>query len=117
MSDQTKHCKGCKQDKKVSEFYNMKYQGKLKGERTYYMSRCKQCYKDKQYEVYSATRKQHTKGIGTLSKEERAELYRLIKEGQTLQQIRKNNKKLMMMNYATLYLNTRAEKLEKLISF
>jgi hypothetical protein len=112
-----KTCRDCKQEKELSDFYNMKYQGKLKGERTYYMSNCKDCYNKKQHMKYTATRKHHTKGVGTLTKDERLELYNLIKAGQNLRQIRKNNSKLAMMNYVTLYMNTRGDKLEKLISF
>jgi hypothetical protein len=105
-----KSCRICKKELDINEFYEINNNGKL-----YHSSYCIPCYRNRQKSKYLHVDKKKNIGMSQLSPEDRKFLYDGIKAGRSLRELRKENANLRSMIYGTLYLNTKPDKLEKLI--
>jgi hypothetical protein len=106
-----KTCRICTKELDINAFYQINNNGKL-----YQSSYCIPCYRLRQKSKYSHVDKKKNIGMSQLTAEDRKFLYDGIKAGKSLRELRKENATLRSMVYGTLYLNTKPDKLEKLIS-
>jgi hypothetical protein len=114
MTDsKTKVCKQCDIEKPLDQYYSYTFLGKIKGKIERYVPRCKDCYKENEKNKY--VKRQKTKGIYTLTKEERKQLYDLIKSGKPLKDIRQEYEQFKKLNYGTIYLAVKPDRIEKLL--
>ena len=113
LQQKTKVCKLCNIEKPLEEYYSFIYLGKIKGKQIRYLPRCKDCYRENEKNKY--VKREKTKGIYTLSKEERKQLYDLIKSGRPLKEIRQEYEQFKKLNYGTIYLAVKPDRIEKLL--
>jgi hypothetical protein len=112
-SKNTKICSLCKTEKSLDEYYSYTYINISKGEHTRHNARCIQCYKVIERKKYVKREKKN--GIYVLSKEERKELYDLVKSGKPLAEIRKEYAHFKNLNYGTIYLAIKPDRIENLL--
>jgi len=113
LQQKTKVCKQCNTEKPLAEYYSFTYLGKLKGKQERYLPRCKDCYRENEKNKY--VKRERTKGIYALTKEERKQLYDLIKNGKQVKEIRKEYEQFKKLNYGTIYLAVKPDRIEKLL--
>ena len=112
-SKNTKICSLCKTEKQLDEYYSYTYINKSKGEHTRHNARCIKCYKEIEKKKYVKREKKN--GIYVLSKEERKQLYDLVKSGKPLAEIRKEYAHFKKLNYGTIYLAIKPDRIENLL--
>jgi len=109
----TKVCKLCDIEKPLDQYYSYTYINKSKGEHIRHNVRCIPCYKEIERKKYVKREKKN--GIYALSKEERKQLYDLIKSGKPLAELRKEYAHFKKLNYGTIYVAVKPDRIENLL--